>query len=730
MPGPSLISQGLSNLKDHWKEDLKAGFGVSLIALPLSLGIAMASGFPPIAGLFAAIIGGLLVSRINGSHVTITGPAAGLIVVNLAAIESLGQGDNDAGYRYALAAIVVGGIIITLFGIFKAGKFGDFFPTSAVHGMLAAIGVIIMVKQFYVAVGVHAAHGHEFYESIFEMPFALRHANPEVALIALVSLLILAGYPYINNHWIKMIPSPIWVLAVAIPMEFLMDWEHAHEVVFLGEHFKVGPQLLVHLPDKILDGVVFPDFGKILTGAFWIAVTGIALVTAIESLLSALAVDSLDPFHRKSNLNRDLGAVGAGSTVSGLIGGLPMISEIVRSSANVTNGGKTQWANFFHAFLLLIFILFLRPIIGHIPIAALAAMLIYTGYHLASPIEFKHVYQIGKSELLVFLITLVMVLVTDLLIGIAFGILVNMVLNVIKGTSFKDLFIAHYSIDEREDEVRISMKGAFVFSNFLGLKKAFSKYSKKNIHLELSGVSMVDHTVVHHLGELERTQELKGLTLEIENTGHLNPVSEHPLAERRSNAKVHVVKESKRDRLLKEYTLKHGWAYNPGSQRPRRWKTYPSFREKLVRHENNIITANILGTETTIADVLVKSGAMFTGNIDEFTALHIPLNGVPEFTLEKENIIHRLMEGTGIQDIDFDTHPQFSQHYLLHGSNEDAIRMFFNDDLLTYLEGHDGFHVEGNHTGMIVYTQNKQLNPKEIHDLVDFVEGFVQKISK
>jgi MFS superfamily sulfate permease-like transporter len=156
-----LPKEGLAGLKAHWKNDLKAGFNISLIALPLSLGIALASGFPPIAGLFAAIIGGLFVSRTNGSFMTITGPAAGLIVVNLTAIEVLGEGDNVAGYQYALAAIVVAGVLIAIFGLMKAGKLGDFFPTSAIHGMLAAIGVIIIVKQFFVAIAVRA-HGHEF----------------------------------------------------------------------------------------------------------------------------------------------------------------------------------------------------------------------------------------------------------------------------------------------------------------------------------------------------------------------------------------------------------------------------------------------------------------------------------------------------------------------------------------------------------------------------------------
>lgn len=463
------------------------------------------------------------------------GAAAGLIVVNLAAVESLGQGDNAAGYRYALAAILVAGLFIMAFGWLKAGKLGDFFPHSAVHGMLAAIGVIIIVKQLFVAVAVRA-HGHEFYEVMAEIPIAFRHANPEVVLIALVSLAILIVYPKLKIGLIKAIPAPIWVLAVAIPMEFLMDFEHEHEVLFLGEHHKVGPQLLVHLPENLLSGIVFPDFGKIVTSAFWISVATIALVTAIESLLSALAVDSLDPQQRKSNLNRDLVGMGAGASVAGLIGGLPMISEIVRSSANVSNGAKTQWANFFHGGFLLLFLLVGSPIIDHIPLAALAAMLIFTGYRLASPKEFKHVYEIGKSEFLVFVITLVMVLMTDLLIGIAVGIVVNMLLVVLKGATLSNLFKAKVTEQVEGDTVTLSVEGILAFTNFISFKKYVMANQDKNIVLDLANAIYIDHTVAHHLHELERVWVMRERTFHRHREDHLQPVSNHIFAERRKKS--------------------------------------------------------------------------------------------------------------------------------------------------------------------------------------------------
>jgi MFS superfamily sulfate permease-like transporter len=527
-----IYSKGISSLKVFWKEDLKAGFNVSLMALPLCLGITIASGFPPIAGLFAAVVGGIFVSRFNGSWLTITGPAAGLIVVNLAAIETLGGGDKAVGYPYALAAIVVSGLFIALFGFLKLGKFGDFFPNAAVHGMLAAIGIIIVIKQFFVAAGV-SVHGHEFFEVLSEVPGAFLHSNPEVILIAIVSLLILIFYPKIKTKWIKILPAPIWVLLVAIPLEFMLDFEHEHVVNFLGSEHKVGPQLLVHLPDSILDAVQLPDFGKITTGAFWVAVVSITLVTAIESLLSAIAIDGMDENHRKTNLNKDLKALGVGSSFSGMIGGLPMISEIVRSTANADGGAKTQWSNLFHGVFLLLFMFVGSIVIDHIPLAALAAMLIYTGFRLASPKEFKHMWQIGKTEFAVFLVTIIVVLTTDLLIGIAAGIVLNMVILILKNVSIGNLFKVRFITTVSGDAVVIKLKDSVVFTNYLGLKKEIVKYADKHIALDFAEVTFIDHSVKHHLIGLKRDFETKDLSFERLNTDKLVPLNEHYLAEER-----------------------------------------------------------------------------------------------------------------------------------------------------------------------------------------------------
>lgn len=720
------------SFKDHWKDDLKAGFNVSLIALPLSLGIALASGFPPIAGLFAAIIGGLLVSRINGSFVTIVGPAAGLIVVNLTAIEMLGQGDNAAGYKYALAAICVSGVFIFLLGLLKAGKFGDFFPSSAVHGMLAAIGIIIMVKQLFVSIAVRA-HGHEFYEILEEIPVAIRHANPEVIIITLVSLAILILHPKIKNQIVKAVPAPIWVLAVAIPLEFLLDFEHSHEVIFLGEHHKVGPQLLVHLPDNIADGFAFPDFGKLLTSAFWISVMTITLVTALESVLSAIAVDSLDPAQRKTNLNKDLRGLGVGTSVSGLVGGLPMISEIVRSSANVSSGAKTQWANFFHGGFLLIFLLVGGPVINHIPLSALAAMLLFTGFRLASPKEFKHVAHIGKMELAVFVFTIIMVLVTDLLIGVGAGMLLNLIINIFRGTSVGNLFKVKVTEEENGNEVILKLSGAVVFSNYLGLKSRVIKHQKKNVTLDMGAVTFVDHSAMHHFHKLEMEFHANGLEFQLINDDYLKQETSHPLSARMS--KTGAAEDEKiltsHQTSLKAYARSINGLFTPESV-ARGLAPYKKFlfsRSGSVQHLLNVIKGETSSIHFQYAEIDFDDDITTKSSSEVFPSVLIS-HVAPQFTLEKEGFFDKIAGIAGYEDIDFENHPVFSDTFLLRGNHENEIRNFFTSELIQYLEEHPAYHVESNGEQIIIYGFDRSLSTQNSQDLLQFSAGLIQVISE
>ncbi|UOA09005.1 SulP family inorganic anion transporter [Methylobacter sp. S3L5C] len=539
---PALPKTGLAGLKENWRNDLLSGFLVFLIALPLCLGISMASGFPPSAGIITAIIGGILVSRISGSFITINGPAAGLIVVVLSAVQELGVGDAMAGYRYTLAAIVVASAIQVLMGVFKAGRLSSFFPASVIHGMLAAIGIIIMAKQVHVMLGTTPEKGSSLFSTIAQIPHSIVNLNHEIAIIGLTGLIILIIWSVIKNPTLKMIPAPLIVVLAGMGLARYFDLEHEHMYLFLPDaHFlphheeTVGPKFLVAISENFMSSFYFPDFSKFSTLEFWEAVISISLVGSLESLLSAMAVDKLDPYKRHSNLDRDLTAVGAGNLLAGLVGGLPMIAEIVRSSANVNNGAKTQWANFFHGTLLLLFVVLFPRLIHSIPLAALAALLVYTGFRLASPKEFAKVMSVGKEQLFMFVVTIIGVLATDLLIGVAIGILTEFTIHLVRGVRLNNLFKIHFVIEQKDtDTVIVSIVGAAIFSNFMSLKTALANLEKgKTIIFQMNNTYLVDHTVMEFIYDFQHSYEGQSGKCVFLGMEQHETFSEHPLAVRR-----------------------------------------------------------------------------------------------------------------------------------------------------------------------------------------------------
>ena len=543
---PAIPKTGVPGLMENWRSDVLSGFLVFLIALPLCLGIAMASGFPPMGGIITAIVGGLVVSRLNGSYVTINGPAAGLIVVIIDAVNSLGKGDAMAGYHYTLAAIVVASVLQILLGVFKAGKLSAFFPSSVVHGMLAAIGIIIMAKQIHTLVGIKP-QAKTLLGTIAEIPHSIYDFNPEITIIGGLGLILLIIWSFLKNPVLKMIPAPLLVVLLGLGLERYFDLDHVHKYAFLPgtqflphHEFTIGPAFLVSVPEHFLAGFSFPDFGMIGTKEFWTAVITIWLVGSLESLLSASAVDRLDPYKRTSNLNRDLTAVGAGNLISGMIGGLPMIAEIVRSSANVNNGAKTAWANFFHGLFLMVFVAVFPKLIHEIPLASLAALLVFTGFRLASPKEFAKTWAIGPDSFIIFVSTIIGVLATDLLVGVGIGILVKLVMHFYRGLKPGNLFKVAYEVKQTDpDTYHVAVRGAAVFSNFISLKSVLGSLPpKKNLFFDLSETELIDHTVMEAIHHYAEDYNNDGGNCSIVGLDNHEPFSDHHLAGRRRKSKM------------------------------------------------------------------------------------------------------------------------------------------------------------------------------------------------
>jgi MFS superfamily sulfate permease-like transporter len=423
-------------------------------------------------------------------------------------------------------------VVQILAGLLRAGVLSEFFPTSAVHGMLAAIGAIIIGKQVHIALGVSPVAKTPLGQYA-EIPHTFTHANPEVALIGCLSLLLLFGLPLIKNRYVRLIPAPMLVLLLALPLGRYFDLSHEHVYTLAGQTHALGPKFLVDVPMNLLRALTFPDFSGLLTRTGWLWVVMFAVIGSLESVLSAKAIDLLDPWRRKTNMNRDLLAVGVGNTLSAFIGGLPMISEIVRSKANIDNGARTRFANLYHGLFLLCFVALVPALIHQIPLAALAAMLIYTGYRLASPREWIHAYRVGPEQLIVFISTLLGVLATDLLIGIAIGIGVEVVIHLLNGAPIGGLFSSSVIVVHQGDDTVIRVGRSAIFSNWISLKAKIDRVLSPRVAIDFSETRLVDHTVMEKLDEMQREFREQGRTLHLEGLDRHQSLSKHPTAARK-----------------------------------------------------------------------------------------------------------------------------------------------------------------------------------------------------
>jgi len=412
---------GLNGLLATWRDDVPASIVVFLVALPLCLGIALASGAPLLSGLVAGVVGGLVVGALSGSHLMVSGPAAGLTAIVLAGIQQVG------GFpRFLPAVIIAGGIQVAL-GAAKAGVIGYYFPSSVIRGMLAAIGLTLILKQLPHAVGYDADFIGDmaFVEPNGETTFsalasALQSTQPGAIAAALFGVLILVLWPKTPFAKVKLLPAPLVVVAVGIGLNVLLqgispDW------AIRGTHLVNIPEN----PSDLFGQLTLPDWSAFGDKAVWTLAVTLGIVASLESLLSLEATNKIDPLRREAPANRELFAQGVGNITSGLLGGLPLTGVIVRSSANVDAGGRSRLSAILHAILLLAAVLLLARMLNQIPLAALAAVLLVTGYKLSAPSLWRAAWKLGPMQFIPFAATIVAVLLTDLLVGISIGLAIG-----------------------------------------------------------------------------------------------------------------------------------------------------------------------------------------------------------------------------------------------------------------------------------------------------------------
>lgn len=717
-------------------KNIFSGFVVSLIALPLGLGLAIASEAPPIAGIIAAIAGGMVVSLLGGSHLTITGPGNGLVIVILSAIVGMGEGDLYQGYLYTLAAIMLSGLLLFIFGVFRLGALSEFFPTTALQGMLAAIGVGILAKQFHVMLGFTDVKGNTINQLVL-IPNSIKNllSNPSsdiilASAIGVLSLAFLFLYARVRNSVFQLIPAPMWVVIASIGVMYYYD-------LVLKTPEVLGSNLMITLPDNLMASLPSPDFGKILTSDFMGYTLSITLVAVIESLLSIKAVDKLDPLKRRSNINKDLRALGIATGVSGFFGGLNVVTVIARSSVNVNNGGNNRSANFFHAAFLVVFILLFAKQIQKIPMPALAAILVYTGYRLATPENLLRIYKVGKEQAIIFLTTLVATLMTSLTTGILLGILTTLLVHIVlnkSGVLFSRNWLKPNVLMYLEEETGnyyVSVKNFCSFLNFFKLKAKLDEIPPSaHAIIDFSLCEFVDHTVMEGLNDYSRSFSRQGGFFEIIGLDVHEAKTEHPFAIRKilpeSSLLNFQISLTKRQKLLQKLSTILDWNYLPDPiSNYDDLERFFYFKTKWINFRyNNLESKN---KEFLLFDLSYSEGAFIAKEDLRSTFLQIKApKKMPVFALDKENFMTTILHLSGMHDIDFKKNPDFSRRFYLRGEDEKAIRAFFTDDLIYFFESHPAFYLESNGDSVLIRSKERLASIQEIKQILAFAEELLK----
>ena len=731
----SIPAVGIKGLKENWRNDLLAAISVSLVALPLALGIAVASDVTPMAGVLSAIIGGVVTTFFRGGHVAINGPAAGLIAVILGGLVAL-----DGNINYVLAAIVVAGAIQILFGVLKMGRFAKLLPSSVLHGILAAIGVIIFAKQAHYAMGT-TSNANTTIGTLVDIFYKLPEANPIVFLISLVGILVLFFYTKIKNKFIRIIPAPMWVLLLALPLVFAFDFFNAHNIFFMGNSYDVGPELLIDIPQNPLDSIMHPDFSMIGTMNFWLTVLSITTIATVETLASARAVDKLDPYKRTTDLNKDLVGVGLSTMVSGALGGLPIITVIVRSTVNVNSNAKTKWSNLYHGIFLILFVLLLAPVLRSIPLAALAAILLHTGFKLASPKVFKHAYDQGVEQLLFLSATLIITLFTDLLYGIVGGILITLVLHMLLAkVGFVPFFKMIYKSGSKlrhldNGTYNVKLKGIANFLYALKLDKLLQEIPiGSTVRIDMSQTRLVDLSIMENMIEYKRIQEnnggsvkLVGLDSHVASTSHNQALR---IINGRKNKRI-----TKRQTRLHKMAVTNGWSFDREVDSNTSYlSNFRFFDFRPIEMKSNSLQGKDLenNAQWEIADIVFDEGAMLALEVYQTTVHIVKLpSRIPQFIIEKEGLFDKIFErvkafSRSNRDINFKKHPDFSRKFLLNGEDEDAIRVFFTDNLIHFLEDNEIHHIESTGEALMIFKYVHIARTEEVQNILTFSSNLLR----
>ncbi len=505
----------MKNQLQYLKNDLPASIVVFFVAIPLCLGIALASGAPLFSGLIAGIIGGIVVGALSGSNIGVSGPAAGLAAIVLTAIGALGSFENF------LLAVVLGGVIQLVFGILKAGVIGYYFPSSVIKGMLTGLGIIIILKQIPHFFGYDSdpegdfsffqVDGNNTFSGILDTFSNISLGATIVGMIAMAILILWGSVLSKKGKFFKLVQGPLVAVVVGI-LYYVLTASNSK--------FGISADHLVSVPvpdnfDSFLGQFSFPNFGAITNPAIWVTAFTIALVASLETLLCVEATDKLDPYKNVTPTNRELFAQGAGNIVSGMIGGLPITQVIVRSSANIQSGGRTKMSAIIHGFLLLISVILIPTLLNKIPLSVLAAILFIVGWKLAKPALFKKMWDLGWMQFIPFVVTVLGIVFIDLLYGIGLGLAVGVVVILIK--SYQNSHFLHKVEGEAgSGKVKMTLAEEVTFFNKGSILYELDMLPENSyLELDVRKTRFLDHDIIEILDDFSVKAKERNINIKL-----------------------------------------------------------------------------------------------------------------------------------------------------------------------------------------------------------------------
>jgi MFS superfamily sulfate permease-like transporter len=733
-------SKNIKTFFNTLPKNIFSGFVVSLIALPLGIGLALASEAPPISGIVTAVIGGILVAILGGSNVTITGPGNGLVGVVAAAVlmyaEQSGLPGSKGmyeGYLIVLAAVICSGLLMLILGFLRLGKLSNYFPSSAIQGMLAAIGLIILGKQFHIMMGNRISkNGNlDYLTSIPETiikSFSYDDSSLTFAMLSgVISLAIMVFYAKIRNKYLQLIPAPMWIVILAISFSYYYEF-----VLQLPN--PINPDYMISgIPEaqEIISNIPKPNFSKVGSINFWSVVLSLTLIASIESLLSIKAVDKLDPEKRRSNVNRDIKAIGFANIVSGFFGGLNVVTVIARSSVNVNNGATNRSANFFHATFLVVFIVLFSSELERIPLPALMAILVYTGWKLAHPSKIIDTFKIGKEQGFIFLTTLVITISVGLIEGIIAGIFATAITHLIINKNLvhflRNIFKPNVLMfKERDtDNYFISVKNFCTFLNYTKLKRKLDTIPEtEEAILDFSMCDFVDHTVMENMSDYKEMFRKKGGNLEITGLDLLDTASKHPFGLRKMFPVKKVLESSgvltNRQELVKSIAKEFDFSHTVKRKTNIEYlENFMYFKTKTINH-----TYNEIGKKDSVFkvfDIEFYEGEFIAKEVVRATMLYIELSHLlPVFSIHREGLLELIYHYAGFEDIKIDEEPEFSKKFYIKGEDNLSIQKLITPELARLFLNNPNFHVESNGYALLIFTKERLAGTNEIKKMSAF----------